>query len=591
MTCDVLNFFNIWTSQVIIIYDRIKIMKAAYQKIFVILIITALCLSIFLLGLEIANAKRIVWGVKTAGLDLGGLKFRQAKDILEKQLLLQQKRGLTFVYQNQNWPTKLEDLGVKIATDQTLKKAFQIGRQKNIFLGLSQQIQALFGQYNLTLDFQIDQSKLETFVANEFSRLENPAQNARFVYNQTKNDFEIILGQEGLVIDKDQFQNNIKERISFLSEEPIALILIKEKPKITEQEAREKYQLVSKILKTSPYILKVQNKSWFLKKEMLADWLTFEPRGNTLEISLNREKVEDFLISLAPAVNQPAINARLAIGPTDPSLTSTLQNNKVIISAPAQDKIEIKIKESVDLINENVLKNQKEIYLALDSSPPLVSSQTTNQLGLIAFIGQGTSNFSGSPKNRIHNIKIGAAKFNGLLLKPNEEFSFNEILGEVGPQQGYLPALVIKNNKTIPEYGGGLCQVSTTLFRAAVNSGLKITERYAHAFPVAYYNPPGFDATIYPPQPDLRFVNDTDNYVLIQSKVEGNEISFEVFGSSDGRQVKIIGPQILEKKEDGSMKTALTQEVYQSKKLLRKKTFYSNYKSPDLYPIERNPLE
>ena len=240
---------------------------------------------------------------------------------------------------------------------------------------------------------------------------------------------------------------------------------------------------------------------------------------------------------------------------------------------------------------ENILKQKKETFLILTISPAQVRAENIKDLGLTNLLGQGQSNFTGSPDSRIHNIKLGAAKFDRLLLKPDEEFSFNRVLGEIGPQQGYLEELVIKKDKTIPEYGGGLCQVSTTLFRAVVKAGLKITQRYAHAFPIVYYSPPGFDATIYPPQPDLRFVNDTPNYIYIQNRIEDNELFFEIYGPDDGRQIKIQGPTILEKNEDGSMKTILIREIYRQGQLISQDKFYSHYKSPDLYPLERNPLE
>ena len=207
-------------------------------------------------------------------------------------------------------------------------------------------------------------------------------------------------------------------------------------------------------------------------------------------------------------------------------------------------------------------------------------------MGINTLIGQGISNFAGSPKNRIHNIKTGLAKFNGLILNPQEEFSFNALLGGSGPEQGFLPELVIKKDKTVPEYGGGLCQVSTTLFRAAVNSGLEITERAPHAFPVEYYYPQGFDATVYEPSPDLKFINNTPGHLLIEGLIQGSQLIFNFYGTDDGRRVKIKGPYVLEKKEDGSMKTVLYQEVYQQDELISQETFYSNYDSPDLFPVE-----
>jgi len=161
----------------------------------------------------------------------------------------------------------------------------------------------------------------------------------------------------------------------------------------------------------------------------------------------------------------------------------------------------------------------------------------------------------------------------------------------VGPKEGYLPELVIKKGETIPEYGGGLCQVSSTAFRGAVQAGLEITERQNHAYPVRYYSPQGTDATIYPPHPDLRFKNNTPAYILIQTKIKGNKLYFEFYGSDDGRKVELIGPKTYDKKEDGSMKAVWTEKVSDKdgNPVLEKK-FYSIYKSPALYP-HKNPLE
>ena len=106
---------------------------------------------------------------------------------------------------------------------------------------------------------------------------------------------------------------------------------------------------------------------------------------------------------------------------------------------------------------------------------------------------------------------------------------------------GWLPELVIKGNKTVPELGGGLCQIGTTLFRAILASGLPITERQSHSYRVRYYEPAGADATIYEPRPDFRFVNDTGNYLLINGYVEGDEVTFEVWGTKDGRTTLFTG--------------------------------------------------
>ncbi len=265
----------------------------------------------------------------------------------------------------------------------------------------------------------------------------------------------------------------------------------------------------------------------------------------------------------------------------------SFEGDKVSAFSVSKNGFELSDQESQASIVKTLQENPqtKDINLATKTLEPEITGTNLDKYGIKELIGEGVSNYLRSPQNRIHNIVVGAARFNGVLIKPGEEFSFIKTLGPVDESTGYLPELVIKTDKTVPEFGGGMCQVSTTAFRAALNSGLKVTARTNHAYPVVYYNPQGLDATVYIPNPDLRFINDTPNYILIQTKIVGTQLFFDFYGTSDGRQTKIIGPQVLEKNDDGSMKTVAYQEVSDANgNLIRKDTFKSNYKSPSLFP-------
>ncbi|MCR4307313.1 MAG: VanW family protein, partial [Candidatus Berkelbacteria bacterium] len=160
-------------------------------------------------------------------------------------------------------------------------------------------------------------------------------------------------------------------------------------------------------------------------------------------------------------------------------------------------------------------------------------------------IGYGETNMRNSPANRRHNIANGISLLSSALVKPGEEFSTVAKLGAVDNTTGFLPELVIKDDRTVPEFGGGLCQVSTTLFRTVMNAGLKVMERTNHSYRVSYYEPPiGLDATIYLPKPDFKFLNDTPGYILIQGRVVGNKVIFELWGTSDGRTSAISTPVV-----------------------------------------------
>jgi len=167
-----------------------------------------------------------------------------------------------------------------------------------------------------------------------------------------------------------------------------------------------------------------------------------------------------------------------------------------------------------------------------------------NNLGISELVAQGSSRFAGSISERVHNIMTGAYRLNGQIIQPGEVFSFNEFLGEISGRTGFAPAYVIKNGKTVLDDGGGICQVSTTMFRAALNAGLPIIERTAHAYRVGYYEQdakPGLDATIYQPSVDLKFKNDYATPLLIQAVVdEANmSMSFLLYGKKDSRLVEL----------------------------------------------------
>lgn len=162
--------------------------------------------------------------------------------------------------------------------------------------------------------------------------------------------------------------------------------------------------------------------------------------------------------------------------------------------------------------------------------------------GIVEVVSVGESDFTGSHLPRRHNIAVGLAKFNGHVIPKGSLFSFNEVLGPVNAATGYKKELVILGERTLPDYGGGLCQVSTTAYRGAWEYGLPIEDRRNHSFAVRYYAPQGTDATIYPPNTDMQFTNDTPGALLMQTYVEGDKAYFIYYGTKDDRQSDIYGP-------------------------------------------------
>jgi len=235
------------------------------------------------------------------------------------------------------------------------------------------------------------------------------------------------------------------------------------------------------------------------------------------------------------------------------------QNGRVLTFKPSEEgkAIDIeKVKEDLTSQFEKILLSQKPqkitIPVSIKTIEPKITTDKANNLGIKELIGTGTSLFQHSMQSRIFNITLAASRINGVLVAPNEIFSFARALGDVSAFTGYQQAYVIQNGKTVLGDGGGVCQVSTTFFRALLNAGLPITERHAHAYRVGYYEQdslPGLDATVYVPSVDLKFKNDTNNYILVQTQIdpELQKLFVFLYGTLDGRSVTLTQPIVTNK--------------------------------------------
>ncbi|MGB9883467.1 MAG: VanW family protein [Microgenomates group bacterium] len=317
-------------------------------------------------------------------------------------------------------------------------------------------------------------------------------------------------------------------------------------------------------------------------------------------LNFDRDLINQYLQKLKDEYDYPAKNALFKF-----------ENGKVVSFRKEEQGREIVKEEVIADFEKKIrfLKTKKEnvaIIIAPKILKPEITLSSTNNFGIEELIAEGKSDYTHSITSRIHNLKLAATKFNGVLIAPNKTLSFNEILGEVSSSTGYQPAYIIKDGKTVLGDGGGICQVSTTLFRAALNAGLEIVERTAHAYRVVYYEndmEPGFDATVFAPLVDLKIKNNTPAYILIQTEINENNnwLIFKLYGKKDNRRVEISKPIIWDVipppqpkyQEDPILKKGVVKQVdfpawgakvsfnykvYKDNKLIIDQQFYSNYR-------------
>ncbi|MEK7571117.1 MAG: VanW family protein [Patescibacteria group bacterium] len=240
--------------------------------------------------------------------------------------------------------------------------------------------------------------------------------------------------------------------------------------------------------------------------------------------------------------------------PIDPLFTVT--NDKVVTFRLATNGQAVDVAKIKEILFEKFKETARDNTSSQITMPvpitvvtPAIADQATD-LGIKELIAQGSSLFQGSIENRIFNIGLAASRLNGIVIKPEEVFSFNEHVGDISKLSGFRQAYVIENGKTVLGDGGGVCQVSTTLFRAALKAGLPIIERNQHAYRVGYYEQdagPGVDAAIYSPTVDLKFKNNTGYHILIQTYFDPTvqSLTFSLYGTDDGREVIVNDPIIL----------------------------------------------
>lgn len=460
------------------------------------------------------------------------------------------------------------DVGASPALAAALAAAEAAGRSPGV-RGLHERVVLLAHGLAFPLSWEVDRDRLRAYLEPRLAHLLVPSTEPTWTLGQD-GAFEFVPGRPGAGLALDELVATIGDRLAHRDPAPIPLQVVPVPPVTSDAEARAAEAVVSAVA-TRPLTLIGGEVSVAVPSDLLARWVGASADGQP---TLDRAAIERYLReTVAAAVRRAPQDAQFAV-----------EGARASAFTPPQDGQELAVADSTSAIVHGLAAGAEKVRLALRPVRPAVAvTPLMEQYGIRALVARGETDFSGSPKNRIHNIRVGAGKYHGLLVPPGAEFSFNENLGPVEAYTGFLPELVILADRTTPQYGGGLCQVSTTMFRAAVRAGVPITARRNHAYAVSYYGTPGFDATIYPPNPDLRFRNDTPGHLLIQTKIEGSKLRFEFWGMPDGRRVDIAGPFPFDRQSDGAVKARLERTVAKGGQTTRDE-WLSTYKSPKLFP-------
>lgn len=486
-------------------------------------------------------------GIKIGEIDFSNKNQQEAEDLIIEKI--QELENFGFSFENNGKSISLNtdlysiDTGSNytsfyILPEESVKNLFDKSQNRNFFLF----IKYLISKKNPAKTvFVLEKEPIISFLKENFSELIIKAENAYFSFSNTKADSgELISNAEkiGKDINYDKVFKEIELLLGNLSGGTINIKTESIYPELSKDRLE--------LLRTEAENLMEQGKSlslkfadnendynWKISSKDVVSWISVNNINGNLKLSLDKNKISLYLKDeVATKIDKEMVLPKFEI-----------ENGKVSAWQGGQDGRSLDLDVNALKIEEAFLSDNDAVLLTANIIS-VESFSGENDLKIKEIIGTGHSNFKGSPANRRHNIKTGADYLHGLLIKPGEEFSLISNLGSLDADGGYKTELVIKGDKTIPEYGGGLCQVGTTIFRTAIRSGLPITMRRNHSYRVSYYEPAGTDATIYDPWPDFRFINDTENYVLIQSRMTGDDLYFDFWGVKDGREIEISDPVI-----------------------------------------------
>jgi vancomycin resistance protein YoaR len=553
-----------------------------------------LLLSVIGTGFEIRYWKRIYPGIQVGGADLGGMSFEEAVNQIAvraetvKELVF--KRGVN------RWVIPIADIGLVYEPTTSALEAILSGRSGDIGSDLGLKLRAMNKGVCLDPIWNWDSTRLDQMIASMAAQIDVPPMEPEIVMGVNKSEIDVTSGENGYQTNTELLKSKIRTVVRNWGENEIEIPVTEIKPKLTDEQIEAVKSKARSVLGKKIVIEYAEGKqNWEVDDEQMLTWLDLQTGV------WNRGKVKDWIRELAQTVNRPAQNSTFRF----------LGEGKVEEFEPAREGVTVLEENTTEMVMavlENIAENTEiqVVDLEIRTTEPEIATGDANSLGIKELIGKGESWFTGSITNRIFNLKKAADTLNGILVAPDQVFSFNQAVGEVSANTGYKQAYIIKEGKTILGDGGGVCQVSSTLFRAILAAGLPIEERTAHAYRVSYYEvkyQPGFDATVFQPAPDLKFLNDTGNHILIQTRYDEKTkyLAFELYGTGDGRKVEIskarvwdvvspppdlyqddptlpVGKVVQTEHSAWGAKVAFDWKVARGEEILQQRTFYSNYR-------------
>lgn len=481
---------------------------------------------------------RILPNVAVQGVDLTEKTPEEATQLVRERFAPFLAKPVSFEYAGRIWEPSAEEIGVRVNVDEQITAAMHAGRDNGLFRNIVEVWRTYQNGLDLPLTVSVDGPRLQAYVGRIAAELEQPPVEAELGIDAVTAAINHVESREGRMALLDVTVEDVLARLPTLEPHTAPLHLTALKPSLTSAHVAEAKRTIEAMTQGPMKLrFKQQDKSFELPRDEIAHMIVLTRtqgiQGPVLNAQLDQKQLRKWVTGLADSIGRDSIEPRVDWNGGNPRITQ-----------PGRSAYRLDLERALILLNETIIGNERTLELPVEEVQPRVTEATLATLGLKELVAEGKSDFTGSAAYRITNIRVGAQLMHGILVPPDGEFSFNENVGAIDASQGFVDGYAIVGNRTQLEPGGGICQVSTTLFRAAFYAGLPFSDWTPHRFRISWYekyDTIGMDSTIYTGGgPDLRFVNDTGNWLLIQSTMdEANaSLTFSLYGTKvPGREV------------------------------------------------------
>jgi vancomycin resistance protein YoaR len=543
-------------------------------------------LSLFVVvGFAFAGSSdRIASGVEIAGVDVGGLTSAQAHQKLEQAAKKLTWVPVEFVAKSKRFEVSPAQLGIVVDWDAAIAKARREGNGLGPLRGYKRLEVRLLGS-RIKPPMKLSQPTLKALLVAIAKSVDKPALEPALILDGSRP--KVVPGHTGMALDRKVASDIVVRTLGSLSRGTVVLPVRVVAPSVRRSDLVRVAGQVRTVA-SAPVVLKLGAVRWTIPPAQIRKMLVF-PHDGERNLSIGGRQANVFLGSLGKRLDRPAKNATFAI------------SGRSIHVVPARFGRVLDREKTASAIMSAALRSSgRSAPLVLKTSEPSRTTEQAKALGITGLVGSYETSFSGT-SNRIHNVQLVAKLIDNKFIAPGAVFSFNKTTGERSAEKGFLTAPQIANGKLVDALGGGICQVSTTVFNAAYESGLDILERVNHALYISHY-PLGRDATVSWPSPDLKFRNDTDHWLLVRTFSSPSTLIVALYGTPQHRKVVskpsplqiggsppvektldpnlAVGTKIVDDPGVPSSSTHVRRLVYAAGgKLLHDNTWYSSYRS------------